>query len=149
MSRSVEWGAALFLSGTILAAAAHSEERAPAALQQCGDCHMVFPAAMLPERSWAAIVAGLANHFGENADLSAKDKAAILAYLSAHAADSPNATARERHFLSELPSDTTPMRITQTRWWNQMHADYNFQASKHPKLKSPADCQACHENGFN
>jgi hypothetical protein len=121
----------------------------PAALAQCGDCHMVFPAQMLPQRSWTAILAGLADHFGENADIAAKDKAEILAYLIAHAADSAGATVRDRHYLSALSSDETPLRITTTAWWRQMHADYSFEATKHPEVKSPADCQGCHANGFD
>ena len=142
--------AALALAGLIaLASLARAEKAAPAALKQCGDCHMVFPAVMLPKRSWTAIVGGLDNHFGEDASLPAKDKQEILAYLSEHAADAPGATPRQRHYLSGLIASATPLRITQSPWWNQMHADYNFQAAKHPNLKSPADCQACHEHGFD
>ena len=40
---------------------------APAALQQCGDCHMVFLSRMLPSRSWAATLSTMDDHFGEDA----------------------------------------------------------------------------------
>lgn len=46
---------------------------APATLAQCGDCHMIFPARMLPSRSWTAILSRMDDHFGENAAIPEKD----------------------------------------------------------------------------
>jgi hypothetical protein len=121
-----------------------SNAGAPAALQQCGDCHMVFPSRMLPSRSWDAILSKMDDHFGEDAAISKKDLDVIRDFLTAHAADSPDATPRERHFLSELLPDSTPLRITATPWWNQVHADFNFEGVKHSPVKSAANCLACH-----
>lgn len=117
---------------------------APAELKQCGDCHMVYPSRMLPSRSWAAILSTMDDHFGEDAAIPKKDLDVIRDFLTSHAADSPDATFRERHFLSALPSDSTPLRITATPWWNQMHADFNFDAVKHSEVKSAANCLGCH-----
>ena len=120
---------------------------APPELQQCGDCHMVFPSRMLPARSWAAIISGMDNHFGEDAAIPKEDLDAIRIFLTSHAADSPDATARQRHYLSALLPSSTPLRITATPWWNQMHADFNFDGAKHSKVKSAANCLACHGSG--
>ena len=122
------------------------DANAPAALEQCGECHMVFPARMLPARSWTAILSGMDNHFGENAAIPDKDLKAIGDYLTSNAADSPNASARDRHYLSEILPDNTPLRITRTPWWNQMHADFDFDGVKRGKVKSPANCLACHKD---
>ena len=119
---------------------------APAELQQCGDCHMVFPSRMLPGRSWAAIISRMDDHFGEDAAIPTKDLDAIRNFLTSHAADFPDATPRERHYLSALLPSSTPLRITATPWWNQMHADFNFDGAKHSKVKSAANCLACHNN---
>jgi hypothetical protein len=43
--------------------------RNPAMLKECGVCHIAYPPQMLPARSWKKIMAGLADHFGENATL--------------------------------------------------------------------------------
>jgi hypothetical protein len=118
----------------------------PAALEECGDCHMVFPSRMLPGRSWAAILSRMDDHFGEDADIPKKDLDEIRAFLTSHAADSPDATARERHFMSELLPGSTPLRITATPWWNQVHADFDFDGVKHSAVKSAANCLACHNN---
>ena len=117
---------------------------APAELRQCGDCHMVFPARMLPIRSWTAILSTMDDHFGEDAAIPKKDLDIIRDYLTSHAADAPGAAARERHYLSALLPGSTPLRITATPWWNQMHADFNFDGVKHSQVKSAANCLACH-----
>jgi hypothetical protein len=119
---------------------------APAELKQCGDCHMVFPSRMLPGRSWTAILSTMDDHFGEDADIPKKDLDVIRDFLTSHAADSPGATPRERHYLAAILPDSTPQRITLTPWWNQMHADFNFDGVKHSQVKSPANCLACHNN---
>jgi Dihaem cytochrome c len=121
-----------------------SNAGAPAALQECGDCHMVFSSRMLPSRSWAAILSTMDDHFGEDAAIPNKDLDEIRAFLTSHAADSPNAAPRDRHFLSELLPNSTPLRITATPWWNQVHADFDFDAVKHSAVKSPANCLGCH-----
>jgi hypothetical protein len=119
----------------------------PPEMQLCGECHMVYPANMLPQRSWQAILSTLDQHFGENAALSAKDVASITDYLINYASDSPTLAPRERHFLSELTPDSAPLRITLTRWWNQMHADFDFEGIKNTPVKSASNCLACHLNG--
>ncbi len=119
---------------------------APAELKQCGDCHMVFPSRMLPGRSLTAILSTMNNHFGEDAAIPKKDLDVIRDFLTSHAADSPGATPRERHYLGARLSGSTPLRITATPWWNQMHADFNFDGVKHSQVKSPANCLACHNN---
>jgi hypothetical protein len=117
---------------------------APAELKQCGDCHMVFPSRMLPSRSWTAILSTMGDHFGEDAAIPKKDLDIIRDFLTSHAADSPDATVRERHYLGALLPDSTPLRITATPWWNQVHADFDFDGVKHSQVKSPANCLACH-----
>ena len=108
---------------------------------------MVFPAQMLPKRSWILILSGLDDHFGETASMPPKDLDAIRAYLTSHSADSANASPRDRHYFSEILPDSAPIRITRTPWWNQMHADFDFDGVKRSHVKSPANCLACHKEG--
>ena len=80
--------AALLLA---LPAAADEPERVPPVTheptkKECGECHMAFQPALLPAESWRGIMAGLADHFGEDASLEADLAAEIEAYLSANAA---------------------------------------------------------------
>ena len=113
-------------------------------LKECGACHMAYPAGMLPARSWAAIMAGLKDHFGENAELDAEMTRRIGDYLAANAAD-----ARRARFDASrgLQQSTAPLRITETRWWLRKHEKKGRVAPETLKrrgAKLKSDCVACH-----
>ena len=91
--------------------------RDAAVVKECGACHMAYAPQMLPMRSWQAIMGNLGNHFGETATLSAPERQTIEAYLVAHAGDAPGTTQGHR-FMRGIPADATPLRITDTRFWN-------------------------------
>ena len=38
---------------------------------ECSACHMAYPPALLPERSWRKMMLGLERHFGQDASLDA------------------------------------------------------------------------------
>jgi hypothetical protein len=111
--------------------------------KECGACHMVFPASQLPARSWAAVMAGLSDHFGENAALDASTTQQITDLLTANAAD---AAGRNRHALRGLSAQQSPLRITETPYWIRKHGKGRVSAAKlaAAKAKSPSDCVACH-----
>lgn len=112
--------------------------------KECGSCHMAFPAEMLPARSWTALMEGLSSHFGENAALDAAKRKEILDWLTAHAGDSRGSNG---HYLRGLAKSETPLRITETPYWVREHrkevreSDY-----ANPKVKSKANCVACHKD---
>src|SRR5690242_1601006 len=89
--------------------------------KECGACHMAFQPEFLPAQSWTALMAGLGNHFGENATLDAATSQAILAYLQAHAADASGGRHHHNHALRGLSSGDTPLRITETPYWVREH----------------------------
>lgn len=116
----------------------------PPAMQQCADCHILYPPQMLPQRSWAAILEQLADHFGDNATVPGAARSRIAAYLAANAADGPATTGRGKLYMSGLADDVTPARITVTPWWNQIHADYDFGGGKHIDRRVAPRCLTCH-----
>ncbi|MFL5283916.1 MAG: diheme cytochrome c [Rhodopila sp.] len=121
--------------------------------KECGACHMAFQPELLPARSWTALMAGLDNHFGENATLDAATSQAILAYLQAHAADVGGGYGHHHnHALRGLSSSGTPLRITETPYWVREHRrEIATSAFSNPKVKSRANCVACHagaEQGY-
>ncbi len=135
---------------TLTAAAVRADEgvRVPAinhvaTLKECGECHLAFPPQMLPARSWGKLMGDLANHFGENATLDQAVRDDIAAYLAQHAADAPGATGAAK-FINGLAADTTPLRITETPYWKQEHDEIAAARYKDPKIKSKANCTACH-----
>jgi len=115
-----------------------------ATLKECSDCHLAFPPQMLPARSWDKIMAGLADHFGEDASLPEDVRADIAAYLAANAADAP-ATKNGKRFLRRLAADATPLRITETPFWQRAHDEIRAGRYDSPQVKSRANCAACHK----
>lgn len=100
---------------------------------ECSACHVAFPARYLPAESWRAIMAGLDKHFGSDASLDDATAKEITAYLVKNA-------STKKHKASEKPL----LRITETRWFKSEHREVAARTWKNPRVKSPANCAACH-----
>ncbi|WP_101341634.1 diheme cytochrome c [Cereibacter azotoformans] len=105
---------------------------------ECSACHMAYPAALLPARSWRALMADLPNHFGEDASLDDRIRADIEAYLVANAADSAGGRA-----LRGVGATDTPLRISELPWFKREHSD-EVTPRMLEKARSMANCAACH-----
>ena len=112
--------------------------------QQCSACHIAYPAEMLPARSWQKLMSDLGHHFGEDASLNDQDRAAITAYLTAHAADGPVSGRGGERFLRGLSPSATPLRITDTPFWRRRHGEISPRRFSDPRVKTAANCGACH-----
>ena len=110
--------------------------------KECGACHMAFQPQMLPKRSWEKIMDGLSDHFGEDASLDDKASAEIRSYLVANAADGGWWSGK---FMRGVKDHMTPLRITEMPYWVREHnEEVPARAWKDPKVKSKANCIACH-----
>jgi cytochrome c551/c552 len=124
-----------------------AQDHAAATTQkECGACHMAFPPEFLPARSWKKIMSSLADHFGENAELADATRAEIAGFLVAHAADAPG-TANGWAFLRGVDAGAVPLRITQLPFWKAAHNEVPAREFKSVKVKSAANCLACHRSG--
>ncbi len=111
-------------------------------LKECSECHLAFPPSMLPARSWRALMAGLDDHFGENASLDEASVQYIADYLSSAAADTGG---RRKGVLRGLAPDEVPLRISETPWWIRQHrGEVRPGAFEDPRVGSKANCVACH-----
>jgi hypothetical protein len=120
----------------------------PATLKECGACHLAFPPQMLPARSWKKLMGDLANHFGENAAVPEATRAEIAAYLAANAGD--GAISRYgRRFLHGIDATQTPLRITQTPFWQAVHEEVAAARFLSDAVKTPSNCAACHRAAAN
>ena len=123
-----------------VAHADHDEDKGKAPMvsnakwvSECGACHVAYPPRFLPAESWRAIMAGLDKHFGSNASLDAADVNEITAFLEKNA-------STKMHEVSAKPT----LRITETRSFKSEHREVTAYVWKLPKVKSPANCGACH-----
>ncbi len=117
----------------------------PLVRKECGDCHMPFAPQMLPRRSWVALMNGLDDHFGEKATLPAATRQAILAYLAGNAGDVTR-TREGGKFMTSIPADRTPLRITETGRFLRKHnpGEVPPDAWQRKAVGSRANCPACH-----
>lgn len=100
---------------------------------ECGACHFAYPPRFLPAESWRAIMAGLDKHFGSNAGLDTATASEITAFLEKN--------ARTKGYA---PSVKPLLRITETPWFKSEHREVAARDWKNPKVKSRANCGACH-----
>ena len=116
-------------------------EQDPMVAEQCGACHLAFPASLAPAATWNGILAGLRRHFGADATLSGEQIAHIRGWLDANAAE--HWDALPSHLLRQ-PADDGSLRITDTPGWRRVHrhiADAVFAAKP---VDRRSDCAACH-----
>jgi hypothetical protein len=133
--------AALFLSGggdPGLAPANDDHWR-----EECSSCHVPYHPGLLPERSWRRIMAGLSQHFGQNAALDEPVRAQIAAFLAAHAADRSPAL-RSRRIAASVPEDAAPLRFSETVWFQERHDEIPADVWRRPAVGDRANCDACH-----
>lgn len=111
-------------------------------LRECSACHMAYPPALLPARSWQAITSTLTQHFGEDASLDKATTARITQFLVSHAADSRYG---DPSILDGLPADVTPKRITDMPFWRDIHSDLLVPGvGVGPGIRTAANCVRCH-----
>lgn len=117
----------------------------PVYAKECGSCHLAYPAAFLPVRSWEKLMNGLEKHFGDNAELSDEARDNIMSYLISHAAeyaDAPNAAK----FLGSIPSNAVPLRIVEVPYFKKIHRMMPRMLVKMGKVKSLSACSSCHDD---
>jgi len=105
----------------------------PAFLEECGSCHVPYPARLLSAASWRNVMKDLDRHFGTDASVDAATEAAIRRYLEANAG-----TGRK------VASDPALVRVTQSPRFLRKHDDIAASVFRSDKVKSAANCGACH-----
>ena len=111
--------------------------------RECSSCHMAFHPSLLPAKSWAAIMAGLSQHFGEDASLDAAASKEIADYLASHSAETWDSMAANR-FRNVDPA--RPLEITATRFWTRMHQDISPAIFSSKAVGAKQNCSACHQD---
>lgn len=110
---------------------------------ECAACHTLYHPALLPERSWRKLMAGLGKHFGENASLDGVTQAAITEFLATHAADRSD-QRRPRKIALSIPAAETPIAITDTGYFVRRHDELRPEVWRRKAIGSRANCGACH-----
>jgi len=110
---------------------------------ECSSCHMLYHPGLLPERSWRTVMAGLDKHFGENAGLDAATRDEITSFLALNSADRLD-NRRSSRINQSIPANTTPLRVSETRYFTSKHDEISASTFKRKSVGSAANCIACH-----
>lgn len=112
--------------------------------EECGSCHFPFQPGLLPADSWLAIMQGLEDHFGENAELGDEDRQRISEFLLANSAGAVNGDIPNKVMWS-LRYTPKPMRITETAFFRHEHREIPPRILHQPDRElSFANCDSCH-----
>ncbi len=111
--------------------------------KECGSCHSAHHPSIAPAATWAAIMAGLDDHFGENASLDAAATARLAAYLADNAAEKWDTWPANR---LRKASAQDPLRITDTRGWKRAHRHLPAEVFKSKAVGGKLNCTKCHRD---
>ena len=118
--------------------------------EECGVCHIAYPAKLLPKESWTKLMGSLENHFDENAEVDAKTGLIITTYLVKHSSNS-SAISRFNNILKKAPKGI-PLRITELPYFIRKHDEIPQSLVRdNPTVKGFSQCDKCHsgaERGY-
>lgn len=111
---------------------------------ECGACHFPYQPGLLPARSWARLMRGLEDHFGESAELDAEPARRLTDYLLANAADRAE-HRRSRAIAGSLGDAQAPLRISETRYFQRKHHEIPPRlVTGNDQVGSWSNCETCH-----
>lgn len=115
-------------------------ETFPLYQEECGSCHMAYPAMLLPTESWQQIMSGLAEHYDENAELDTTSRQDIEMYLA------NNSRPIDYRRKSSKPEVQIPMRISELPYFIREHDEIPSRFVKgNDNVGSFSQCNACHQ----
>ena len=109
--------------------------------QECSACHIAYPPALLPARSWQMVMSSLDDHFGEDASLDDASRQQISDYLIRNAAQA------DSRFMRRINDSRTPQRITELPYFVRKHHELSrAMVNDNPDVGSFSNCDSCHRD---
>ncbi len=117
-----------------------SAQQNPLYVDECGSCHMAYPAQLLPTASWQKVMQGLEDHFGENAEVDATTRQALENYLF-----KASSSGSYQKLFRNL-GNQAPLRITELPYFVHEHDEIPSRFIRaNDKVSSLSQCNACHQ----
>ena len=113
----------------------------PLYAKECAACHTPHHPSLAPASTWMKIMAGLSEHFGDNAALEPSQTTTLLVYVTRNSSETSDSHAANRLRLAD-PAGS--LRITETAGWKSLHHDVEPGAFKSPRVAGKLNCAACH-----
>lgn len=114
--------------------------------EECGSCHFAYQPGLLPKRSWKKMMEEkeLENHFGDDAWIEKDLRDAIEKFLVEGSADD-SWYKRSRKIMASIKENETPLRISETRYFERKHEEIPKRLVKQKEVKSFSHCGKCHK----
>ncbi|TAN59251.1 MAG: hypothetical protein EPN26_00205 [Rhodospirillales bacterium] len=110
--------------------------------KECGACHTPHHPSLLPSASWQKVMAGLDDHFGDDATLPEARRQELEDWLIRSTELGWDTKAGQRIPATLKPE--APMRITQATFWERRHRRIPEATFKTKNVGGKANCKACH-----
>jgi len=110
---------------------------------ECGACHFAYQPGFLPSSSWRKVMENLADHFGENAELSDAVRQSLTSYLEKNAADKSSAYLSGK-VMRSLPRNGTVLKISKIGFMVREHEDIPRRVFT-KDFPGISNCKACHQ----
>ncbi len=119
------------------------EKQYPILATECGDCHIVFPAYLLPAKSWEIIMDTPEDHFGDELDLEEEDAKVIRNYLVKHSGENSTREAAVK-LLKSIKNKKDVISIVSAPYWKKTHENIPSKVFKLKEVDSKYSCDSCH-----
>ena len=110
--------------------------------EECGACHFSYQPELLPSGSWKKIMAGLADHFGEEIEIDTESINVISGYLISNSAE--KSSAKRAVKIVRSLRGRTPIRISEIPYIIEKHDEVDPKIFNRESIGSLANCTACH-----
>lgn len=110
-------------------------------LKECSACHSAHHPSLAPAATWARIIDGLDDHFGDNASLDANLAERLRLYLAANSAEVWDTEAAN---LMRATASGSARPITGSAGWKHAHRDVDPAAFTAKAVGGKLNCAACH-----
>ena len=112
-------------------------------LSVCGSCHMAYPPGLLNSASWAALIQGASEHFGEDLSLDTKDAEELETYLTSEASE--NVQGELARDISRDLGNRIVKRITEVPEIRKEHHELSASVFSRTSIGGFSNCIACHK----
>jgi cytochrome b len=111
--------------------------------KECSSCHSAHHPSVASAATWAAVMARLDDHFGDNASLDEPVASGLAAYLAANSAEHWDTKAA--HWLARADANE-PLRITATFGWRRLHRHVDTAVFARRSVGGKLNCSRCHSD---
>lgn len=107
---------------------------------ECGECHDAYHPSLRNAGAWRALVAGLSDHYGEDASLGKNATDSIGRFLENNGAGTFDTEVAHRVGRQ----DTASLRMTDSRFWRRRHREIDKSVFRMRAVGSKVNCNSCH-----